>query len=380
MLRLRPEATAALIEAILRGDGCEAEESRIVADHLVEASLSGHDSHGVIRIVRYHRWLRDGTLAPRRRLREIARGGAFVQFDGENGLGQALARAATEAGIELARREGVGVVALRRAGHLGRAGAYAEQANACGLVSVHFVTVAGSRLVAPFGSAERRASTAPVAVGVPHPERREDDFVLDFSTARVAEGKALVAAQGGKALPPDALMAPDGAPTGDPAVLYGDTLDHSAPDPRAGPGALRAMGEHKGSGLMLACELLAGALTGAGTNAVGGRSFGNGMLSVLIDPARFDDLGGFGAEVAGFVDSIRGARPARGVARVMIPGDPERAARAERREAGLPLGPAAFEAMLAAAAEAGAEASPEALVLAQEPGAAPADRTMPLQP
>ena len=81
----------------------------------------------------------------------------------------------------------------------------------------------------------------------------------------------------------DALVGPDGLLTGDPDVLYGETLPGAVPDPRKGPGALTAMGAHKGSGLALACELLAGALTGSGTCGPGERIH-NGMLSIYIDP------------------------------------------------------------------------------------------------
>ena len=104
-------------------------------------------------------------------------------------------------GIERAGAQGSCVVALRNAGHIGRVGRYAETALAAGLVSVHFVNVAGSPLVAPFGAVERRFSTAPVAIGVPLPDR---PVVLDFATSLVAEGKVQGASYGGNPLPTDA--------------------------------------------------------------------------------------------------------------------------------------------------------------------------------
>lgn len=339
-----PERLADLIAAILEADGCAPEEARVVADHLVDASLRGHDSHGVIRILRYHEWLKAGVIKPNRPLRTILDSGPMLQLDGQDGMGQRLALEATALGIARAEAHGLSLVGLRHAGHVGRLGAYAEQACRAGLVSIHFLNVAGSRLVAPFGAMQRGISTAPVAIGVPH--GGGDDFILDFATSLVAEGKALVAGRGGKPLPPEALIDGEGKRTSDPAALYGETLSHASPDPRGGAGALRTMGEHKGSGLALACELLAGAMTGNGTNGPANHRFGNGMLSIFVRPGTLDDQGGFSAEVAEYIAFVRGMAPEAGVDRVRVPGDPERERRAHRVAGGLPVP----EAVLAAIA------------------------------
>ena len=153
-------------------------------------------------------------------------------------------------------------MALRNAGHIGRVGDWAEMAAEAGLVSIHFVNASGSVLVAPFGGVERRFSTAPYCVGVPRPG--QDPLVLDFATSIVAEGKVLVASQGGKKLPDDALIGPDGKPSADPHLLYGDYTPTGPRDHGKGTGAIRAFGDHKGSGLAFMCEMLGGSLTGNG--------------------------------------------------------------------------------------------------------------------
>ena len=108
-------------------------------------------------------------------------------------------------------------VSLRNAGHLGRVGDWAEMAAEAGLISIHFVNASGSILVAPYGGTERRLSTAPYCVGIPRPDH--SPVILDFATSVVAEGKVLVASQGGKALPQDALIGPDGRMSTDPLYL-----------------------------------------------------------------------------------------------------------------------------------------------------------------
>ena len=350
-----------IVQGILEGDGCDAAEAGIVAHHLVEASLSGHDSHGVARVPRYHDWLREGVIGANRPLDVVMETETLVQLDGNSGMGQRLAREATAMGIAKAKAHGLALVAMRRAGHIGRVGAYAEQACAEGLVSVHFVNVAAAKIVAPFGARARATSTNPVTIGVPN--GGGDDFILDFATSMVAEGKALVASQGGHPLPPDALVDAEGRLTSDPEALYGETLRTPVPNPRAGTGALRTMGEHKGSGLALACELLAGALTGNGANAPGERAFGNGMLSIFLDPARLDDTGGAADEIASYVAHVRDLPPAQGVEAVLIPGDRERRLRRERGENGLPIPAPVLDGILAVARTMSVETDESALLM-----------------
>src|SRR5262249_57387708 len=135
-------------------------------------------------------------------------------------------------------------------------------AGAAGFVSIHVGTVAGSLLVAPYGGVDRRMSTAPFCVGVPR--SAEPPIILDFATSLVAEGKVLVASTGGKPLPAGALIEPDGRLSTDPETLYGPIAGPGPRSPGRGKGSIRAMGEHKGSGLAFMCEILAGALTGGG--------------------------------------------------------------------------------------------------------------------
>jgi len=331
---LSADGMTSMVARIFEAAGAPVEEALAIASNLVGANLAGHDSHGIVRVPRYLMWVEKGNLRFGRRIETVIDGGAFALLDGDKGFGQIIGRQAVEVGLKKAGKHGVAVIALRRSGHLGRIGHWAEIACAQGFVSVHFVNVAQSMLVAPFGAAERRVSTAPVTIGVVNP--KGDDFILDFATSRIAEGKALVALKGGKPPPAGALVDADGQPTLDPAALYGDIGPDDVPNPRNGPGALTAMGDHKGSGLALACELLAGALTGSGTTGPGTMTH-NGMLSIYVKPEALDDGHGFAASIANYIDFVRDARPADPDVPVMVPGDPERKARAKRQVEGLPL-------------------------------------------
>lgn len=341
----------ALISQTFAKAGCSAAEGERIATYLINANLAGHDSHGVIRVPRYLEMLLTGQLAADAKMEILIDSPVMAVVDGHHGFGQTIGPQAVELGIGKASRNGVAVIALRNSGHLGRIGEWAEMAAAAGQVSIHFVNVGSAPLVAPFGGVERRMSTAPVAIGVP--QRGEPPIILDFATSRVAEGKALVALTGGAAIPDDSLIAPDGTVTGDPNILYGTTPPGQPPNPRNGPGALRAMGEHKGSGLSIMCELLAGALTGGGCPGTAPRPFANGMLSIYLAAEAFAAGHDFAGEVAAYVDLIRATKPADPAVPVMMPGDPEITKRAARSRDGIPLSDEVWRSLLAAAARAG---------------------------
>jgi len=353
---IMPDHAEAVIRRIFQAAGADAEEAAAIADNLVAASARGHDSHGIVRVPRYLLAAERGHVAFGRRVSTIIDSPAFALLDGHHGFGQVLGHQAVEAGLAKAKDQGVALIGLRHAGHLGRIGAWAEIAADAGFVSIHFVNVKNSLLVAPFGGAGRRMSTAPVTIGVPCPDGVH--FILDFATSRAAEGKALFALKSGKPMAGDDLVDADGVLTRDPQVLYGDVPEGTVPDPRKGPGALVAMGEHKGSGLALACELLAGALTGSGTGKTDNQLW-NGMLSIYMKADAMDNGTGNAQAVQDYVDFVRACPPATGHDQVMIPGDPERRRLKDRMENGMPVPREVWQNILDAGAALGL--SPDAL-------------------
>src|SRR5437667_918693 len=329
MVTLQVQRLIDFVAEVFTHSDSSAEEARRIATYLTTANLTGHDSHGVIRVPVYIRWKKMGSVVPDQTVERVVDTPSLAVVDGKFGYGQTVAPQAVKIGIEKCKAAGLAAVALRNAGHIGRVGDWAEMAAAEGLVSVHFVNAAGSVLVAPFGGVQKRLSTAPYCVGIPR--HGQDPIVLDFATSIVAEGKVLVASRGGKKLPKGALIDSDGSLSEDPAVLYGP---HGAEGPRdhtKGTGAIRAFGEHKGSGLAFICELLGGALTATGATAPD-RRFANGMLAFYVDPKVIDTSNFFDEEISRYVDFIREAKPVAGVDTVLIPGHPERNTRGERRK------------------------------------------------
>jgi uncharacterized oxidoreductase len=334
MPHIKAQALEDFVRDIFLAAGCSREESARIGKSLVGANLAGHDSHGVARVPRYVAWKRDGVFFADRVVTPVVDTPALAILDGQYGFGQTTAPQAVKIGIEKCKAMGLSAIGLRKSGHVGRVGEWAEMAAEAGLVSIHFVNVAGSVLVAPYGGVDRRFSTAPFCVGIPRPG--ELPLILDFATSLVAEGKVFVASQGGKNLPHDALIQQDGTMSADPHTLYGDYRPDGPRDYKQGKGAIRAFGEHKGSGLALMCEMLGGALTGNGGSQFDVR-WSQGMFSFYIDPAKVDPEHFFPAEVTRMIGFVKSSKPVSAGSEVLVPGEPERRNRAERLAKGVPL-------------------------------------------
>jgi len=334
----------ALIRAVCAAGGSALDEATLVADQLVEANLTGHDSHGIGLLPVYVRCLHQGTLVANRHVDVVTDRGAVLVVEGQRGYGQVIGHEAMQLAMARAADEGVALLAIRNSFHLGRIGHWAEQCARGGFASIHFVNgIDHEPLQAPYGGAEARMSTNPFAAALPG--QGGPAALLDMATSRIALGKARVAANRGVPVPKDSLLDAAGRATRDGGVMFAE--------PR---GAMVAMGEHKGSGLAILCELLAGALTGGGTvQPEHPRAGGiiNNMLSVVIDP---DALGGreqTAREAAAMVDYIKSSKLREGFDEVLVPGEPERRRRAERLEGGVEIDPRSWAEILAAARDAG---------------------------
>jgi hydroxycarboxylate dehydrogenase B len=317
-----------LVAAIFRHAGSEPDEANALADHLIDANLTGHDSHGVIRVAPYLQLLRAGATIANRHARIAKDAGPLLTIDGQQGYGIAIAREATAIGIERAREHGVAVIGIGNASHMGRIGAWAEQAAAEGLLSLNFVNTTGfGILVAPHGGSDRRLSVNPIAMGVPRPG--EEPIIHDMSTGIIAAGKVRVAQNKGELVPDGCLIDGSGQPTRDPAALFADP-----------PGALLTLGGHKGYGLSIFCEVLAGALTGGGSSHPDNpdaKRLVNNMLSILIDPERMAGVGALASDLARLEGWVKASPPAKPGGEILFPGEPERRLRAKRRSEGIPL-------------------------------------------
>lgn len=335
MITVRADTLSRFVSDIFVQAGCSRTQGDRLGESLVGANLAGHDSHGVVRVPWYVQKKVSGEFITDQALKVITETPVLAVVDGQYGFGQTMAPQAVRMGIDKCKAMGLSAIALRNTGHVGRVGEWAEMAASEGLVSIHYVNAASSLLVAPFGGVDRRFSTAPYACGIPRPGA--DPLILDFATSLVAEGKVLVASQGGKKLPDNALITQEGAMNGDPRTLYGEFDPKAMRSYKNGTGAIRAFGDHKGSGMAFMCEILGGALTGTGAADETRAQWANGMLSFYIDPGKLDASGFFPAEVDRYVGYVKSSKPVKTGDEVLVPGEPELRSRKERLEKGIPL-------------------------------------------
>lgn len=328
---------------VVRGFGSSEDEVQAVAGNLIEANLTGHDSHGIGMLPRYAEAFLEGGLQANARVRIITDAGALLRLDGQAGFGQVIGCEAMALGIERARSHGSCIVALGNAHHLGRIGAWAEQAASAGLVSLHFVNVIARGIVAPYGGADARFGTNPFCAGVPLAGRPA--VILDFATSMIAQGKTRVAHNKGEPVPPGCLIDDHGRPSTDPRYAVVPPF-----------GALLTFGAHKGYGMALMCELLGGALAAGMTQRdddASRRRVLNGMFSVLVDPAVVADRAAFEREALAFIEWVQASPPRAGFGPVQVAGDAERASRARRRAEGVPVDGITWQEILGAAAKLG---------------------------
>lgn len=338
-----------IVTMILAAAGSSAEETRTVADHLVRANLTGHDSHGVGMVPTYVKSIQAGLLKPNTAVELVSDSGAIMVFDGQRGFGQRVAKEATAQAIERCRETGLVLLALRNAHHIGRVGSYGEQAMAAGLVSLSFVNVTDHPpLVTAYNGAAAKLLTNPVCFAMPATDRHPA-ALLDMATSKIALGKARVALYSGKPVDEGCLIDAAGQPTTDPRVLLAD--------PR---GALTPFGGYKGFGIAFFCEMLAGVLTGGGTIQPGNAPKGsiiNNMLTFLVDPARLGDLDWMKQEIDALTDYVLDSPTVDAAAGpVMVAGTPERQAFVQRSRDGIAIDANSWQELLDTATAVGLNA------------------------
>ncbi|NMB16370.1 MAG: Ldh family oxidoreductase [Firmicutes bacterium] len=315
-----------------------------VSEHLVSSNLAGVDSHGAIRIPQYVQRIRDGEIDPSAQSEIVNETPSTALIDGHWAFGQVVAFDAVQLAIDKAKAQGISIVSVRNSTHIGRLGEYAEIMANDGLIG--FIAVNGQgagQFVAPSGARERRLSVNPMAWGIPT-GRPDEPFVLDISTAAVAEGKIRVKRNRGEAIPEGWVIDAEGKPTTNPADLYGPP-----------EGCLLPMGGHKGYGLSLVVDMLAGGLSGGGCSRPNVKRFGNAIVIIAVDPS-FIRPGQEVAEAVGsLIDYVKSAQPAKEGAKVMVPNEIELQTRRQRLAEGIEIEDETWNSIAATARELGIE-------------------------
>jgi uncharacterized oxidoreductase len=307
--------------------GLPRKDAELVSDLLVEANLTGFDSHGVIRIPIYANGIKMGAVKPGAEIRIIRETESTAAIDGGWNLGQVVAKYAMNTCIEKAKKSIVGLVTAKNSHHAGRLNIYAEMAMEQDMIGI--ASVNSASYVAPFGGKSKQLGTNPLCFAIPSGE--EPPMILDMATSVWARGKIMVYLARGEELPNDVFMDPDGNPTTDPSWYTKG-------------GVLRNLGGeiagYKGFGLSLLVEILTGALTEGGVSnseEYRSRPFygGNGIFMMAIDVGKITELEMFKKRVDNLLRTVKSSPTAPGYNEILIPGEPERLKKEKRLREGI---------------------------------------------
>jgi ureidoglycolate dehydrogenase (NAD+) len=322
MTRVPCERLTAWVLACLEKVGVPHDEAKLVAESLVQTSVWGIDSHGVLRLTHYLRRMTIGSIRAASTPVVLRTGPVTAQVHGEDGLGIVHATLAMEEAMDMAKQSGVGVVGVGHSSHCGALGLYTRMAAREHLVGIGMTH--SSAIVIPHGGRHKYFGTNPISFAFPR--AGGEPLCLDMATSQVAWNKVLNARIEGRALEPGLAVDCDGNPTTDPAKA-------EAGVPLGGP----TYG-YKGYGLAFAIDLLCGVMNGM----TYGRHINSmyeeldkprkiGHLLMAIDPGRFAG----GATLEATVDAMIADLRTQG--EILFPGEPELIESRSRRIEGIPI-------------------------------------------
>jgi L-2-hydroxycarboxylate dehydrogenase (NAD+) len=293
MATISVEEARRLSTVALAKTGMSSHEVEIITDILIEAELRGRPTHGLIRLSGIVGRTEAQAEAQMRVVRED---GHYALIDAGGKFGYIAAHYAMELAIKKAEEHRLALVGVRNSGHSGMVGYYARMALRHALIGI---VICNTRpMVAAWGGIDAIFGTNPIAVAIPSDG---PPLVLDMSTSSVTFGDLLVASREGKKLPESGALNATGQPTVDPEEARG--------------GVFLPFGGHKGFGLGLVVQILAGALVDAEVLKTGG------ILLMAIDPGIFLPVYEFKEHVASYLDFVKSSRKADGVREILIPGE-----------------------------------------------------------
>ena len=325
-------------ENVFKKIGCNETDALVAARALLSADLRGIDSHGVARLSGYIRLWEAKRVNANPGIKIIHETPSTAVVDGDSGLGLVVAPFAMQVAIDKAKLVGTGWVSVSNSNHFGIAGYHAMKALAHDMIGIAMTNA--SALVAPTFSVERMLGTNPICVAIP--AGNEPAFVADLATTTAANGKLEILQRKNVHAPIGWIQDKNGNPSTNPHELKGG----GALLPLGGD---REHGSHKGYALGAVVDIFSAVLSGANYGPwvppfpayvpmpenMPGKGIGHFFGAMRIDAFRKAE--DFKIHMDQWIQRFRSAKPIEGQAKVLIPGDPEREAEAERMQQGIPL-------------------------------------------
>ena len=303
-----------IVTRLFLGMGYGDRDAAYAADIMVETHRRGVDTHGVTRIPYYYgNVCAEGKVNKNAQLRIQRDEPPYLMVDADHGLGIIMAPQAAELAIRRAGEQGICVMGIQNSGHFGAAGYYAAKCVASGFISL--VCSNSPPAVAPYGAKGRALGNSPWSLAIPGGKRRPDPVMFDMACSEVALGKLETAIREDRPIPYGWAIDKDGEPTTDPRSVLG-----------GGGGCLLPFGGIKGYCITMLVEILSSMLTFASYGSeknMGGATENTSHFILLLDPARFGDIGSFQDSMDQYVDRIKATPLAPGAEEIVIPGEIE---------------------------------------------------------
>ena len=320
-IRLSVEEARNHSEGALRGIGYDAQEARIIADHVIDAALCGYEYSGLAKILNIPEHRR--FARPRYAMKILRETEVSTLYDGGNNVGMLAMYHAAKAVIEKAENRGIAVVGVTNSWMSGRSAYYVEMIAKANLVGIH--TASSARSVAPFGGTRSALGTNPIAFGMPS---SRGPVVLDMGTSAFMGTDLAYRARLGQLLPEGVAVDAEGQPTRDPEL--------------ARFGALLPFGGYKGFGLAFIVQAF-GVLAGSALDP----DKDDGYLFVVFRPDLLVGLDDFKQQVTELIDRIKATPRQPSVDEIRIPGERAFRAREKAVREGIEIDRTVFDALAA---------------------------------
>ncbi|MDP3414700.1 Ldh family oxidoreductase [Falsiroseomonas sp.] len=308
-------AEAALLDLTIRAlthGGMRPEEAVQAARVLVLAELAGLTTHGISRVGQYLNRVKVGGIDPRAELQVMRLMPALAMVDGRNGIGPLVGMRGLAEAMVGARDCGIGAAFARGSNHFGPILPYALIAAEQGFVTI--IASNATTTIAPWGGKDTRLGNNPIGIGVPNPGG--DPVILDMALSVAARAKIRDLAASGAPLPEGWATDAQGRPTTDAKAALA--------------GFLLPVGGHKGYGLAVMVDLLAGLLSGAAylshvqawdKNPDVAQNLGH--VFIAIDASKLSSPESLAARMADFIGILHATPAADPAQKVLVPGERE---------------------------------------------------------
>ena len=303
-MQIKIDEAESLATDVLQKFGFSESDSLSATNVLIGGELVGKPSHGLVRLVSMKKMIDDGRVSVNQIATEIVKETPnSILVDGKKKPGFMTVPYAFNLAIDKIKQHKLGIYCggvTNSSPAVGMIGYFARQATDNNLIYLGFHN--SMSYLVPHGAKKAVWGTNPITIGIPS---KMGPVIWDSSSSKISVGEIVLAKRDGKQIAEGVGVDKEGNPSTDPiAILSGGIL------PFAG---------HKGSGMAMMVELLAGALMSSSITPDAQWNWGS--FFILIDPSIFRPIEEYKNEVSNAIKLLKQAPKADGFSEIYYPGE-----------------------------------------------------------